>query len=130
MLLTVLSLLVLFQFKHLFCDYFLQGKYMLGKFNEKNWCCPLLAHVGVHAIGTMIIVAIFAKLFPITWTVAISAVLIDVVFHFTMDRIKVVYSKKYSTQDKQFWWWLGVDQTVHHLTHYFIIFLLVASVLV
>ncbi len=165
-------LLVVFQFKHFFADYPLQGSYMLGKFKDKGWVLPLLAHVGVHGAFTLAICLVVA---PHLWWLAIF----DMVAHFLMDRLKA--GKKYLGRFKAlsasefpqvmktamwepnhgerdqlkivvengwksmvheawkdtlaararlksnvyFWWALGLDQMVHHLTHYGIIAALV-----
>lgn len=48
----------------------------------------------------------------------------------TGDKDAVSLDQEYTTakqklrHNKYFWWCLGLDQTVHHLTHYFIIYLL------
>lgn len=77
-------LLIVFQFKHLLSDYFLQGEYMLGKF-KPNWAFlfPLLAHVGVHAAMTFAI-----AMFLVSWKLSILLALGDASIHFAMDRIK------------------------------------------
>lgn len=79
--------------------------------------------------------------------------LLDMIIHFTMDRIKagpkylgrfklisaerfkqieterlaglnVDFYNKELKENTYFWWSLGIDQSVHHLTHYLIIYLL------
>lgn len=143
---SVFVLMVIFQFKHFIADYPLQGAYMLGKFKKKGWVLPLLAHVGVHGLFTAIIAA------PINLALAIPLALLDMTLHFIMDRIKASpdmlgryralsktevdalikpgafnpeYVKDRFEENTYFWWSLGVDQMVHHLTDILIIFLLV-----
>lgn len=166
----IFVLLVLFQIKHFIADYPLQGKYMLGKFKESGWVKPLLAHVAVHGFLTALIVIFF------NYKLIIPLVLLDMVLHFVMDRIKVSSKllgrfqalskeqfkglsearalafnaieffidnhenkdireesfRQVSEIDQKFkgntyfWWALGLDQGVHHLTHYLIIYLLVS----
>lgn len=139
-------LLVLYQIKHFVCDYPLQGKYMLGKFKSGNeWILPLLAHSAVHGVATLLIASLIKP------KIAFWVALFDTVIHFTMDRIKASpnllgrfkalsgaeYMKIQSYQapgadihpedvakiqsNTYFWWALGLDQGVHHLTHYVII---------
>lgn len=80
-------LLVLFQVKHFLADYPLQGKYMLGKFKGgSDWVAPLLAHVGVHGLLTLIIALLFLQAEDYGWAVLIAA--FDMCLHFSMDRIK------------------------------------------
>ena len=128
-------LLVIYQAKHFLADFPLQTKYMLGKFKDGwGFLLPLLAHVGVHGLFTFGITVCF------TGNVLLGFLLacFDVVVHFVMDRIKAgkkylgrfkpLTAKEYpdaSEAQKQhntyFWWSLGLDQMVHHLTHYAII---------
>jgi len=160
---TLFLLLVLFQLKHLFADYFLQGEYMLQKF-KPDWSFfkPLLAHVGVHATFTFLI-----SIFFVSWHVAVLLAIVDAFIHFIMDRLKagpkylgrfkpvtaseymankatianggetydsfvsarpcvaVAEAKDKLRGNKLFWWSLGLDQMIHHLTHYGIIYLII-----
>lgn len=163
MLSLLFVLLVVYQLKHFFADYPLQGKYMLGKFKDGwDWVLPLVAHVTVHGLFTLFICLVVR---PELWWLSI----VDMVAHFAMDRLKA--GKKYLGRFKAlsgneymqmagelkaliafhednecgevhcenikknihqsfksntyFWWALGLDQMVHHLTHYFIIWMLV-----
>ncbi len=116
----IFTLLIAFQIKHFLADYPFQTTYMLEKVRDKAWFFPLLSHAAVHAFFTLVIVCIVDVNL---WWLA----LVDLVIHFTMDRIKA--SKKmlnrFPPDNKFFWWALGFDQMVHHLTHYFIIWVLV-----
>lgn len=139
MTLTLFFLLVAFQLKHLFADYFLQTPYMLGKFKPGwDFVGPLSAHCGVHALGTLIVTC---GLWPFElWKLPVILTL-DFVVHFTMDRIKASpkYLGRYVALTKaqfptatpeqlrsneRFWWALGFDQFVHHITHYVIIWII------
>ena len=123
MLTLFFTLLIVFQVKHFVCDYPLQGQYMLGKFKETGWVLPLLSHSLVHGLATLII----ALAFGIPTLLAFGLMLLDVIIHFTMDRIKASPNMLgvYKPHQKAFWISLGVDQTVHHLTHYLIIFFII-----
>jgi len=121
----ILLLLFLFQTKHLLVDFFLQNAYMLGKFNVSGWFFPLMAHTSMHGVASYIIAASFGIGVWHSLTIAI----IDVVLHTVIDKIKVDVSRHYDkNKDKQFWWWLGIDQYAHHLTHYFLICLLLGAI--
>jgi hypothetical protein len=151
---TLFALLVAYQLKHFLCDYPLQtNRYMLGKFLPGwEFVLPLLAHVGVHAAGTVLIAWLFGA--P-AWLIPLVAIF-DASVHFVMDRIKasprwmgrwkpltaaeyvraqhVVEATPDNTEgitfsdvgaagmrlwgNALFWNCLGVDQAVHHLTHY------------
>lgn len=87
-------LLFVYQFKHLIADYFLQGRYMLGKFAKfPQYILPLLAHVSVHGAMTFVIAVVYLNfkdaddLLNIVACAAFVSIL-DMVAHFAMDRIK------------------------------------------
>lgn len=115
-------LFIVFQFKHFVADYPLQTPYMLAKFKESGWVVPLMAHCLVHASLTGIIVAA-TGIIPV-WLI-ITLMTFDFVVHFIMDRIKASPALLgcYDIKDRRFWWSLGFDQMVHHLTHYVIIYI-------
>lgn len=116
---SLFALLVIYQLKHFICDYPLQNAYMLGKFEEIGWVKPLLAHTGIHAVATFLIALVFTQMVFLS----LSLALFDLVVHFIMDRVKASPKLlgRYDIKDKRFWWSLGFDQMVHHLTHYAII---------
>ncbi len=111
-------LLVVFQLKHLVCDYFLQTTYMLQKGNDGwGFVKPLLAHAATHGAFTL---AILMLVSPGLWYLA----LVDMFVHFFVDRFKAgkKYLGRFQPSDKRFWWALGFDQFCHHCTHYYIIY--------
>ena len=118
----IFLLLVIYQVKHFLCDYPLQTQWMLEKAKETGWVMPMFAHALVHSLSTMMIVAVFNINL---WWLAV----VDFVIHFTMDRTKASPSmlNRFGLDNKFFWWSLGFDQMVHHLTHYFIIYILIVS---
>lgn len=127
------TLLIAFQAKHFVADYPLQRRFMLGKFRDDlGFVLPLLAHVGVHAVGTFLITCWFGVV------QALFLALVDAAVHFVMDRVKAskkmlgrfkpltaetapTATEEQWTQNNYFWWSLGLDQAVHHLTHYGVI---------
>jgi hypothetical protein len=134
---TIIVLLLLFQVKHFLADYPLQTKYMLGKFKEDGWFLPLVSHAAVHGAFTFVIALHFVKVSD-----AFVLGLLDLCVHYFMDRMKASPNvlgrfKPFSGEvneenatptqrrdNKLFWWSLGFDQMVHHLTHYGIIILI------
>lgn len=140
MLTTVFLLLILFQIKHWICDYLLQNRYMLGKF-KPGWgfVGPLATHCVVHVVGTLLILCCLP---PMAFTKVALILSLDFFVHFIMDRIKAspkylgrfeaLTKKDFPTatleqlrSNVRFWWSLGLDQMVHHLTHYVIIWMIV-----
>jgi hypothetical protein len=134
---AVFGLLIAYQIKHLLADYPGQSfRFFLGKFRaDWGFVGPLLAHVGVHAVGTLTIALVFGAPLALVFKLAIF----DASVHFAMDRIKASprwmgrwkpltaagYLEAERTGDRKairgnslFWICLGADQAVHHLTHY------------
>ena len=119
----IFVLLILFQIKHFAADYPLQTQYMLGKFKRDDWIMPLSFHSGVHALFTLTIAITFANsLYTI-----IFVTITDFIIHFIMDRIKASPDLlgKWKPTDTMFWNIVGIDQMVHHFTHYFIIYIII-----
>jgi len=123
----ILVLLVLFQIKHLVADYYLQFPYMyMNKGQETGWVKPLVDHAGVHALFTMVIVALF--MFNVNpemstrsaFAIIGSTMLFDFVTHFATDRWKA--KKKDGPDTSAFWYSLGIDQMVHHTVGVLIVF--------
>lgn len=138
---TIFALLLIFQLKHFLADYPLQRGYMLRKFMKTGWVLPLACHCAVHAVMTFAICLFYTDL---SWAVELAY--FDFLIHFIMDRIKAdqqllgrykpLTKDTYPTADAaakrsndRFWWSLGFDQAVHHLTHYAIIGCLVTQCL-
>lgn len=130
---TIFTLLVVFQIKHWLCDYPLQSQFMLKKFQREGWVLPLTFHAGVHAIFTSLICAVFLgdHYTQVTDWLLVSTPLVlgllDFTIHFTVDRVKAHpdWGGRYKMDNPKFWWSLGADQGVHHLTHYLIIYIMV-----
>ncbi|MCC7403691.1 MAG: DUF3307 domain-containing protein [Bdellovibrionales bacterium] len=117
-------LLVVYQIKHFLADFPLQREYMLHK-TSPGWdfFVPLVVHCLVHGALTLVILWIFA---PHLWWLTI----VDIVVHFFMDRVKSGprYLGRYHDKTKaSFWNCLGIDQMVHHLTHFFIVWTIVTA---
>jgi hypothetical protein len=105
--------LVIFIFKQLVADFLLQTSWMAnGKEQPEGWFPPLAAHVAVHAAATALI---FAALAPGYIWIAF----VDLVIHFAIDRAKGLLNRAFDTDPTKtgFWWLIGIDQTLHHLTH-------------
>lgn len=113
-----LQLLVLFQIKHFLADFPLQVNYMIFRKTSANWdfLLPLLSHSAVHGVLTLFMCLYYA---PHLWWLSIA----DTIIHFVMDRIKSSpkYLGRFNDLSKAYYWWcLGLDQMVHHLTHIYI----------
>lgn len=117
-------LLIIFQWKQFLADFCFQNNYMLQK-DRKGWdfIYPLGLHSAVHGIMTFLICLYFN---PSVWWLAA----IDFVLHFSMDRLRSSprYLGQYNNvQQAIFWRIFGFDQMFHHLTHLFIIWILIQN---
>lgn len=121
---TIFVLLVVFQIKHFIADFPLQFPYMLRKFSPHwDFVLPLSLHSAVHAFMTLAICLVYS---PRLWWLAV----VDFVVHFVMDRIKSGprYLGRYNDiRTTSYWVALGFDQMVHHLTHIYIVWVLVTA---
>lgn len=109
---TFAVLMSVFLMKHWVADFVLQTPYMLQKGDAHGWVFPLMAHVGVHLIGSAPIILI------VHWKYG-WLLLMEGVIHFTVDRIKAspFMWGRYVPSDKAFWITLGFDQLVHNITY-------------
>ncbi|MGH6923943.1 MAG: DUF3307 domain-containing protein [Propylenella sp.] len=119
----LVALYLAFAAKHLLADYYLQTAWMaLGKERAEGWIAPLVTHAGIHAAATLVIVLAVR---PSFWWLA----LVDFLVHGAIDRCKglIVRRLRLSLDRAGFWWAIGTDQTLHQLTHFaYVIVLLVA----
>ena len=109
----IVGALIAFLIKHLFADFFLQTTWMAnGKEQAHGWLLPLTAHVAIHAAATGIIFAAWAPTY-------LAMALVDFVVHFAIDRSKGIAGRALNADPSKtsFWWLIGIDQTLHHLTH-------------
>lgn len=98
--------------KHVLADFYLQNAWMaLGKDKKTGWALPLLAHCAVHLVLTTAVMLVLA---PRYWFIG----LIDFVIHLAIDRTKgfIVATGNVTSENKWFWWLIGTDQALHHLT--------------
>lgn len=105
--------MALFLLKHLIADFLLQtGWIAIGKQRSRGWLAPLALHAAIHGTLTGLIFSIFAP--SLAWIG-----LVDFIVHSAIDRAKAVAQSRlgFDTSHTGFWWLLGTDQTLHHLTH-------------
>ncbi|MEM8937134.1 MAG: DUF3307 domain-containing protein [Pseudomonadota bacterium] len=120
----VFALLVLFQLKHLVGDYVCQTRWMVSGKSKSGFgfIGPLSVHALIHAGLTLMIVVIVDRSL---WYLAAF----DFAIHFVLDRIKSsprLLGRFTDMSRRSFWVPFGIDQFAHHLTHYAIIWWIVA----
>jgi len=150
----VFALLLAYQIKHWVCDFPLQTEYMLGKFKEKGWALPLATHAWIHFLGTYLIASVFTGNSILAGKLALFDFVVHFTmdrikaspkllgrfealsrrdYEGLMDVEKTeghdprwpIFKAEVMRSNKLFWWALGFDQMVHHLTHYAIIYALI-----
>jgi hypothetical protein len=115
----MLEALFLLFVKHFICDFPLQTSPWMYR-NKGTYLHPGgLAHAAVHAIGTWLVLVFFigqqAHLYA----------LIDFMVHYHVDWLKMNLNKKYNLRADNgngFWILLGLDQLLHHITYFVIIY--------
>jgi len=109
----IIYLLIFFIVKHFVADFILQTKWMaVGKFKLfPNNMLPLLVHSLIHATITFIFINMHILF------------IIELVSHFIIDLSKVLVSRKYNINDKEYWWLLGLDQMLHYFIYILMIYL-------
>ena len=110
---AVILLLALFGIKHFIVDYLLQTPYQF--LNKGFYAHPGgLLHAGLHGLGTVIALWIFADL---PWILIMA--IFDMIVHYHIDWAKVKINRKFgwTAENPKFWWLFGFDQLLHWLTY-------------
>jgi hypothetical protein len=125
---SAIALLAWFIVKHLFCDFHPKIQTPLMVMHKGTYGHPSgIAHSFVHVVASAIVLLL---LLP-TWELAIydqtsihlgilaGLLLFEGLVHYHMDWFKMWWNRRneYTPADGEFWWWLGVDQTVHYFTY-------------
>lgn len=117
----IINLFVLFILKHLVCDFFLQGPYQFlnkGKVGHPGG----ILHAAINGIGTMIVLAIGIP--NCAFDFAFGFGIIEMSVHYVLDLYKVCtndYYKWKPESSRNYWYSLGVDQTLHMLVYVIIV---------
>jgi hypothetical protein len=106
--------------KHFICDFPLQ-MFPWMYLNKGRYLHPGgIVHAGVHGIGTLIVLSFFFEI-----KLSIFYALIDMLVHYHIDWAKMNLSRHYDLKPNNsewFWVLLGLDQLLHHLTYFSIIY--------
>ena len=115
--------MLLLTVKHVVADFFLQNSWMaLGKDQKTGWALPLLVHCAIHGALTTALVLIIAPRF---WFIG----LVDFAIHICVDRAKGLCVSTFDVHPghQWFWWLIGIDQALHHLTGFFLSIFMAAN---
>ncbi len=124
-----LILFILFSLKHLVVDFFWQTQYEIE--NKGTLLHPGgIQHSTKHAVFTYLILLTFSIVLNLSWLPISIAILAHGEFfaHYIIDYGKMNLNSylKLNPAQPQFWWLLGFDQYLHHLTYIIIIAILCA----
>jgi hypothetical protein len=111
---AVLVALLYLQVKHFICDYPLQTHYQLA--NKGTYGHPGgFIHAGIHAVFT---IPVFLIMTP-TFLVGLAIIVAEFILHYHIDWTKqqVMARAGWVEADREFWWGIGADQFVHHVTY-------------
>lgn len=111
---TLILILFLLLTKHFIVDYPLQNSY---QYLNKGTFLHLggILHSSLHGIATGLILVFFINV-----EMVIVLGLMDFVIHYFVDLSKVKINKHFGlgpSTHEQFWWLLGFDQWLHHMTY-------------
>ena len=109
-----LLLLIGLVIKHFIADYMLQTAGMIkGKGSLLSPGGYL--HAGIHAVGTIIVFALFAIETTLFWILVVT----EFVVHYLIDFAKQKLGDQVTSNEnpRMFWMINGFDQLLHHLTY-------------
>ena len=112
-----------FLIKHFLADFLFQTDWIaMGKERRDGWLLPLVIHAGLHGALTTLLFLVVAP--PLAW-LGIA----DALIHGAIDRMKGIAARRRALVPSKtgFWWLLGADQTLHHLTHLVLAVVLAAA---
>ena len=93
-----------------------------GDLKKTGWALPLLVHCAIHGV---LAIAVLLVLAPRFWFLGLA----DFALHLIIDRAKGFCVSTFNvTMDHQWFWWLiGIDQALHHLTGFGLAVVLAAN---
>jgi hypothetical protein len=111
---ALIAVLVILEVKHFLCDYPLQTAYQVK--NKGTYGHPGgIIHSGLHVLGTS------TAFLVITPTVAVGAAILlcEFIIHYHIDWTKdnLMRWAEMKPSEGRFWWTIGVDQMLHHLSY-------------
>ena len=121
---AIFAVLVILEVKHFLCDYPLQTKYQVT--NKGTYGHPGgIIHSGLHVIGTSVAFLVITPTFAVGAAILVGEFLVH--YHIDWAKDQVMRRTGLTSTDSAFWWTLGTDQLLHHLTYVGITAILVAT---
>ena len=116
---VALLALLLLQLKHFVCDFVTQTPYQLRYKGVYGHPAGLL-HVGHHAVGSAIVLAVLNGATPLSTSLALIVALLaaESFFHYHVDWAKEQLIKPYvKEQGAAYWAIFGLDQFLHQASY-------------
>lgn len=121
---AIFIVLVILEVKHFLCDYPLQTKYQVthkGIYGHPGG----IIHSGLHIIGTSVAFLVITPTFVVGAAILVGEFIVH--YHIDWTKDQVMRRTGLTSTDSGFWWTLGTDQLLHHLTYLGIAAILVAT---
>jgi hypothetical protein len=123
---ALISVFTILQIKHFICDYPLQTPYQL--LNKGTYGHPGgIIHSGIHALATAMIFLVVTPTLLLGATIMIGEFLLH--YHTDWAKDQITKGMGVTAKDRAFWWAIGADQLVHHLSYIVIAGVLVGAML-
>lgn len=118
------KLAIVYQIKHWISESIFRGDYLFQR-SFKDWgnFIPLCKHSLIHSGFTFSIA--WYKLFDLEFCLKVAC--FDFALYFVIDQIKASpdFKEDFPSFKKwQYWWLFGLEEIVHHISHYIIIYFL------
>ena len=111
----ILALLLLFQIKHWYADFKIQTYMQTVK--KGVWLDPVgLSHTVDHIWTTLVCLLLFSVFHPIAVVTILLVAVLEGVYHYMIDFIKVKHGCKDNTKPL-FWNQFGLDQLAHQTSY-------------
>jgi hypothetical protein len=102
--------------KHMLADFALQTRYQYA--NKGIYGHPGgLLHAGIHAVLTLPVLMIVPVASPTAAAVVLAAAEFLIHYHVDWTKEQVVRRRGWTSAMDPYWWALGIDQLMHHLTY-------------
>lgn len=121
---ALIAILIVLEIKHFICDFPLQTRYQY--LNKGTYLHPGgILHSAVHALFTMLAFLIVSP----SLALGVAIVAGEFLLHYHIDWVKEQFIRRngWATTRREFWWAIGADQLLHHLTYLGIAALLVGA---
>jgi len=111
----ILFLLLLLQIKHWYADFKIQTYMQTVK--KGVWLDPIgMSHTIDHIWTSLVVFLIFSFFHPLSVTTILGIAIVEGIYHYMVDFIKVKYGCKDNTKPL-FWNQFGMDQLAHQLSY-------------